>query len=56
VLEHSDARTAVIKNDGTLTPDFDLVAKNHAYQLNLELKKKLGEGSGGGHSHEGHSH
>jgi len=56
VLEHSDARTAVIKNDGTLTPDFDLVAKNHAYQLNLELKKKLGEGGGGGHSHEGHSH
>ncbi|MEI8381694.1 MAG: efflux RND transporter periplasmic adaptor subunit [Planctomycetota bacterium] len=56
VLEHLDARTAVIKNDGTLTPDFDLVAKNHAYQLNLELKKKLGEGGGGGHSHEGHSH
>lgn len=56
VLEHVDARTAVIKNDGILTPDFDLVAKNHAYQLNLELKKKLGEGGGGGHSHEGHSH
>jgi hypothetical protein len=56
VLEHLDARTAVIKNDGTLTPGFDLVAKNHAYQLNLELKKKLGEGGGGGHSHEGHNH
>lgn len=56
VVEHLDARTAVIKNDGTLTPGFDLVAKNHAYQLNLELKKKLGEGGGGGHSHEGHNH
>ena len=56
VLEHLDARTAVIKNDGTLAPDFDLVAKNHAYQLNLELKKKLGEGGGGGHGHEGHNH
>lgn len=56
VLEHLDARTAVIKNDGTLTPDFDVVAKNHAYQLNLELKKKLGEGGGGGHGHEGHNH
>jgi cobalt-zinc-cadmium efflux system membrane fusion protein len=56
VVEHLDARTAVIKNDGTLTPGFDLVAKNHAYQLNLELKKKMGEGGGGGHSHEGHNH
>lgn len=56
VVEHLDARTAVIKNDGTLTPGFDVVAKNHAYQLNLELKKKLGEGGGGGHSHEGHNH
>ena len=56
VLEHLDARTAVIKNDGTLTPDFDVVAKNHAYQLNLELKKKLGEGGGSGHGHEGHNH
>lgn len=56
VLEHLDARTAVIKNDGVLAPDFDVVAKNHAYQLNLELKKKLGEGGGGGHSHEGHNH
>ncbi|MBS1985336.1 MAG: efflux RND transporter periplasmic adaptor subunit [Bdellovibrionales bacterium] len=55
VLEHLDGRTAVIKNDGTLTPDFDVVAKNHAYQLNLELKKKLGEGGGGG-GHEGHNH
>ena len=55
VIEHLDARTAVIKNDGTLTPDFDVVAKNHAYQLNLELKKKLGEGGGGG-GHEGHNH
>ena len=55
VVEHLDARTAVIKNDGTLTPDFDVVAKNHAYQLNLELKKKLGEGGGGG-GHEGHNH
>ncbi len=56
VVEHLDARTAVIKADGTLTLGFDVVAKNHAYQLNLELKKKLGEGSGGGHSHEGHNH
>lgn len=56
VIEHLDARTAVIKNDGTITPGFDVVAKNHAYQLNLELKKKLGEGGGGGHSHEGHNH
>ena len=56
VIEHLDARTAVVKNDGTLMPDFDVVAKNHAYQLNLELKKKLGEGGGGGHSHEGHNH
>lgn len=56
VLEHLDARTAVIKNDGVLTPGFDVVAKNHAYQLNLELKKKLGEGGGGGHGHEGHNH
>lgn len=56
VIEHLDARTAVIKNDGTLTPGFDVIARNHAYQLNLELKKKLGEGGGGGHSHEGHDH
>ena len=56
VIEHLDARTAVIKNDGTLMADFDVVAKNQAYQLNLELKKKLGEGGGGGHSHEGHNH
>ena len=56
VIEHLDARTAVVKNDGTLMPKFDVVAKNHAYQLNLELKKKLGEGGGGGHSHEGHNH
>lgn len=56
VIEHLDARTAVIKDDGALTPGFDVVAKNHAYQLNLELKKKLGEGGGGGHSHEGHNH
>lgn len=56
VLEHLDSRVAVIRNDGVLAPDFDVVAKNHAYQLNLELKKKLGEGGGGGHSHEGHNH
>ncbi|MEK6262923.1 MAG: hypothetical protein AABP62_30355 [Planctomycetota bacterium] len=56
VVEHLDTRVAVLKNDGTLTPGFDVVAKNHAYQLNLELKKKLGEGGGGGHGHEGHNH
>jgi cobalt-zinc-cadmium efflux system membrane fusion protein len=56
VLEFLDARTAVIRNDGTLVPGFDMVARNHAYELNLELKKKMGEGGGGGHSHEGHSH
>lgn len=54
-LEYLDSRQAVIKNDGSLTPGFDVVAKNQAYQLNLELKKKSGEG-GGGHSHEGHNH
>ena len=54
-VEHLDSRQAVIKNDGTLTPGFDVVAKNQAYQLNLELKKKSGEGGGGG-GHEGHNH
>jgi membrane fusion protein, heavy metal efflux system len=55
VVEHLDSRTAVLKNDGTLTPGFDLVAKNNAYQLNLELKKRQ-SGGGGGHDHAGHSH
>lgn len=57
VVEHLDTRAAVLKNDGTLTPGFDVVAKNHAYQLNLELKKNQSGGGGhAGHDHAGHSH
>lgn len=55
-VEHMDSREAVIKNDGTLLPGFDVVALNQAYQLNLALKKLAGEGGGGGHSHHGHEH
>ena len=52
-VDHLDARVAVIKNDGTLTPGFDVVARNQAYQLNLELKKgQAGGGSGHAHGHE----
>ena len=54
VVEHLDRHMAVLKNEGSLTPGFDVVAKNHAYQLNLELKKN--HSGGGGHAGHGHDH
>ena len=54
-VESLDSHDAVLANDGTLVPG-DVVARNRAYQLNLALKKAQGSDSGGGHTHEGHSH
>jgi multidrug efflux pump subunit AcrA (membrane-fusion protein) len=44
----------IVANNGSLFPG-ETVAINNAFQLNLAIKKALGQGIGG-HSHDGHEH
>lgn len=52
VIEHRDARAAVLRNDGSLFPG-DEIAMNQAYQIYLALRKQQ---SSGVDLHAGHNH
>jgi multidrug efflux pump subunit AcrA (membrane-fusion protein) len=51
-VEHRDAKSAVIKNDGALFPG-EVIAANGAFQIHLALKNKSG---GAIDPHAGHNH
>ena len=53
-VEYRDPYSAVIANDGTLTPGkMVIVSGSGAYQVHLEMKKKAG---GAPDPHAGHNH
>ena len=49
-VEYRDQRSAVLANDGDLTPGKVVVAKG-AYQIQLAMKQKAGDGAHADHHH-----